>query len=374
MGDGTTKAPVRTALYERHRAAGGKIVEFAGWEMPVLYSSILEEHRAVRERAGLFDVSHMGEIILTGPDREREADRLTTSSIAGRGQGEVQYALLLNDDAGVIDDVLVYKLEDRVLIVVNAVNHEKDLAWIRDRCGDGAVVTDESAETSQVAVQGPRSREILARVAGSDLAALPYYGAAMGEVAGARGVISRTGYTGELGFEIYVPWEDGPQVWDALLVAGRDEGIAPVGLGARDSLRLEMRYSLYGHELDEQTNPVEAGLGWVVRKKETGYIGKEAYLAAKAAPPKRKLLAFRLGERDIPRPGYAIKLDGREVGAVTSGGFSPTLRTGIAIGYVEAAVAKEKDGFTVRIRKNDAPARRQRGSFVPSSVKDEGED
>jgi aminomethyltransferase len=363
----------RTALYERHVRAGAKMVPFAGWQMPIQYTSILEEHAAVRERAGLFDVSHMGEIVLTGPRREEEADRLTTARISDREPGEVQYAVLPNDRGGIVDDILVYKLEDEVMIVVNAANREKDLRWILERCGGRAAVTDRSLEISQVAVQGKRARAIFARVAEPDLLRLSYYRATRGKVAGVPAIVSRTGYTGEFGYELYVPWAEGPRVWDALLEAGRSEGIAPVGLGARDSLRLEMRYCLYGNDIDETTDPYEAGIGWVVRKKETDYVGKEALAAARKGGARRKLAAFRLGPRDIPRPGYEILHKGRKVGVVTSGGFSPTLRAGIALGYLEAA-ADEENGFAVRIRDREAEARRQKGAFVASSVKEEGEE
>ncbi|MFH1679143.1 MAG: glycine cleavage system aminomethyltransferase GcvT [Candidatus Eisenbacteria bacterium] len=364
----------RTALYERHRRAGGRMIPFAGWEMPVQYASIVEEHRAVRERAGLFDVSHMGEIFLTGPRREEEADRLTTARISDREPGEVQYAVLLNERAGIVDDVLVYKLEDEVMLVVNAANREKDLRWILDRCAGRAAVSDRSLATSQVAVQGKRARTIFARVADEPLLRLPYYRAAQGRVAGVEAIVSRTGYTGELGYEVYVPWEEGPRVWDALLEAGRGEGIAPVGLAARDSLRLEMRYCLYGNDIDEETTPYEAGIGWVVRKKETGFVGEEALAAARQNGARRKLIGLRLGPRDIPRAGYPIVRAGRKIGAVTSGGFSPTLRAGIALGYVDASAADEESGFAVRIRGREVEALRQKGPFVPSSVKEEGEE
>jgi aminomethyltransferase len=350
------------------------MVPFAGWEMPVLYTSILDEHEAVRRRVGIFDVSHMGEVFLRGAGRALEADRLTTSRIADREDGEVHYALLLNDAAGIIDDVLVYRLEDEVLLVVNASNREKDFRWIASRCGNGATASDDSMRTSQIALQGPRARDVLAKVADDALLSLPYYRAARGKVAGVESIVSRTGYTGELGFEVYAPWDEGPRIWDALLDAGRDTGIAPVGLGARDSLRLEMRYCLYGNDIDEGTNPYEAGLGWVVRKKEHDYVGKEALAAARKAGTRRKLLGFRLGPRDIPRPGFPILHAGNVVGAVTSGGFSPTLRHGIALGYVDAAAAGEAEGFAIRIRGKEVPASLQAGSFVPSSVKEEGED
>ncbi len=364
----------RTALYEQHRAAGGRLVPFAGWEMPIQYHSMIEEHKAVRERAGLFDVSHMGEIVLSGPDREKTVDWLTTSHVEGKGPGEVQYALLLKEDGGIIDDVLVYVQTDTVLIVVNAANHDKDLAWIESRCQGKAVVRDESYATTQIALQGPKSRKILAKVAGEEAVRLGYYRSVPSKVAGSDALVSRTGYTGELGYEIYLHWEDGPNVWDALMDAGRDAGISPVGLGARDSLRLEMRYHLYGNDITEETNPVEAGLGWVVRKKETDYVGREAVLAARRDGVGRKLLGFRLGPREIPRPGYPILHAGRTVGSVTSGGFSPTLGAGIALGYVERGAAKEKDGFAVSIRNREKAADLVKGPFVPSSVKEEGED
>jgi aminomethyltransferase len=350
------------------------MVPFAGWEMPVQYSSIIDEHTAVRERVGLFDVSHMGEIYLRGPRREEEADRLTTARISDKEAGEVQYAALLNDSGGFVDDVLVYKLPEEVLLVVNASNREKDYEWIASHAANGVSVADESLATSQVAVQGKEARRVLARIADPAAVRLPYYRALRARVAGVEAIVSRTGYTGELGFEVYAPWDAGPRVWDALLDAGKGEGIVPVGLGARDSLRLEMRYCLYGHDIDDTTTPYEAGIGWVVRKKEGAFIGKDALAAARKAGPKRKLIGFVLGPRDIPRPGFPIVRGGEEVGTVTSGGFSPTLQRGIALGYVDAAAAGEADGFSVRIRGRDAAAVRQNGSFVPSSVKEEGED
>ncbi|MFH1278710.1 MAG: glycine cleavage system aminomethyltransferase GcvT [Candidatus Eisenbacteria bacterium] len=374
MSPDETKRPLRTALYECHLAAGGKMVPFAGWEMPVHYSSILEEHRAVRERAGLFDVSHMGEFVFRGERREAEVDRITTARISDREPGEVQYALLLNDRGGIVDDILVYKMPDSVILVVNAANREKDLAWVKGKCGGGVTVEDGSARTSQIAVQGPRSREILAKITGADATGLPYYRALWTEVLGVHALVSRTGYTGELGFEIYMPWDEGPKIWDALLEAGADEGLVPIGLGARDSLRLEMRYCLYGNDIGEDTSPVEAGLGWTVRKKDGDFVGREAYLAAKANGAARKIVGFRLGPRDIPRPGYPVIHEGREAGTVTSGGFSPTLERGIALAYVDAAVSNEKEGFSIRIRNREAAAVRVAGSFVPSSVKDEGEE
>ena len=219
-----------------------------------------------------------------------------------------------------------------------------------------------------------RGGRILARTADASLARLPYYRAARGKVAGVDALVSRTGYTGERGYEIYVKWDDGPAIWDALMEAGREEGLRPVGLGARDSLRLEMRYCLYGNDISDTTGPLDAGLKWVVRKKDGDWVGRRAWEAALEAGPKRKLLAFRLGPRDLPRHGYPVLRNGDRVGVVTSGGFSPTLKTGVALAYVDAAAAKGKDGFAIEIRNRAAEAVKVKGSFVPSSVKDDEEE
>lgn len=357
-----------------HREAGAKMVGFAGWEMPIQYGSILEEHNAVRERVGLFDVSHMGEIILTGPDREKAVDRITTARIRGTEKGEVQYALLMNEQGGIVDDILVYNLPDSVLLVVNGANMEKDLKWVKLQVGNEADVKDDSLATSQIAVQGPKSREVLLKVMDRSLVDLSYYRAARGSVAGVDSLVSRTGYTGERGHEVYCKWDEGPRIWKALMEAGEEYGIVPIGLGARDSLRMEMRYCLYGNDISDTTSPLDAGLRWVIRKKEENWVGRKAYEAARAKGAQRKLLGFTLGPRDLPRRNYPILVNGEPAGSVTSGGFSPTLKKGIALGYVKADLAGAKDGYTIQIRNRQAEAVRVKGSFVPSSVKDKGEE
>lgn len=363
----------RTALWAEHRKSGAKLVPFAGWEMPIQYSSIRDEHKAVRERVGLFDVSHMGEFLITGPDRVRETDRITTAKITGKEPGFVQYAVFMNEEAGIIDDILVYVLEDAILLVVNAANRAKDFAWVESVIEGEAAVTDVSDTWTQIAVQGPRSRELMIKLFGES-ASLPYYRSCVHRYDGQDVIVSRTGYTGEYGYEIYSPWEQGPAIWSRLMKEGTNYGVLPIGLGARDSLRMEMGYCLYGNDIDETTNPVEAGLVWVVKPKKTEYIGKEAYLHYKKNGAERSLLGFRLSARKIPRRGYEILHSGERVGLITSGGFSPSREVGIGLGYVRADVAKESGGFTVAIRNKQAEAKPVTGSFVPSSVKDEGED
>lgn len=363
-----------TALLERHRRAGAKLVPFAGWEMPVQYTSIREEHLAVRSKAGLFDVSHMGEIEVRGMDREAEVDRITTARITGKEPGTVQYALLLNERGGIIDDILVYVLERSVILVVNAANRAKDFEWIARQARGDVEVTDRSMEFSQVALQGPASKEIMSSLCGDAVRGLAYYRSVVADVAGARSIVSRTGYTGEFGYEIYSPWEAGAAVWDACMEAGAARGLVPVGLAARDSLRLEMAYCLYGNDITEETDPVEAGLTWVVRAKKAEWIGKEPYKAFKKNGPARRLVGFRLGPREIPRHGYEILHHGEEVGRITSGGFSPSCSVGIGLGYVPADRAEEETDFAVRIRDRAADAFPVRGSFVPSSVKDDEEE
>ena len=365
---------LHTALLERHRSAGGKIVPFAGWEMPIQYTSIVEEHLAVRTRAGIFDVSHMGEIEFRGSDRIAEVNRITTAGIKEDEPGTVQYALLLNERGGIIDDILVYVLDDSVILVVNAANRSKDFEWLKGEARGDVEVVDRSMETSQIAVQGPASKDILESICGDEIADLQYYRSVIAEVAGVRSVVSRTGYTGEFGYEIYAPWEDGVAVWDACMEAGARHGLVPVGLAARDSLRMEMAYSLYGNEISEEINPVEAGLTWVVRGKKCDWIGKEMYKTVKKEGPDKRLLGFRLGPRAIPRPGYAILHGEERVGAITSGGFSPSCGSGIGLGYVRADRAGEDSGFVVQIRKRAAEAKLLRGSFVASSVKGDEEE
>ncbi len=337
---------LRTPLFETHRALGARLAGFGGFEMPIQYTGILEEHRAVREAAGLFDVSHMGEVMVTGPEAFGFVQRLVTNDAAALTDGRAMYAVMCNEEGGAVDDLLAYRLaEDRYLLVINASNIEKDLAHIRachaDFGGESAV-EDVSEETALLALQGPEAIGIAEKASRVDLGGVKYYhfvepepGAFLGCE---RAVVSRTGYTGEPGLEIYCEPERARAVWDALLAAGRDRGLLPAGLGARDTLRLEAGYCLYGHELTEETTPLEAGLGWVTKLQKGDFVGRDAIARQKEGGVPRKLVGFVMEDRGIPRQGYPITSepgpDGEPVGEVTSGSQSPTLGRGVGLGYV----------------------------------------
>ncbi len=343
----------RTPLYDRHVALGAKMVEFAGWQMPVQYSGVKDEHLAVRQRAGLFDVSHMGEIEIAGPDAATFAQYLTTNDVATMIDGKAMYSLLLNERATVIDDVILYRLNSqRFIFVVNASNREKDYRWILDHRQGDVTVRDRSDDYALLAFQGPLASEVLQTLTSIDLPSIRRYHFGQGTVAGIEHcIIARTGYTGEDGFELFVSPAHAATIWNALLQAGASKGIKPAGLGARDTLRLEMKYSLYGHEITEETNPYEAGLGWVVKLDQPGaFIGKDELIAIKERGPMRKLVGFRMMERAIPRQGYPIVFQGNQVGVVTSGTLSPSLDQSIGIGFVPPDLAATGSQFFVDIR------------------------
>lgn len=356
----------RTPLHDEHIALGGKMVPFAGFSMPVHYpAGITAEHRAVREAAGLFDVSHMGEFELTGPGA---LDFLlyVAANDAGRvAVGQAQYSVLCREDGGVLDDLLLYRLPDRWMVVVNASRRERDLAWMAEHArGFEVEIRDISDETGLIALQGPRAAEILAPLAeGVDLDGLGYYRFAQGRVAGVPALVSRTGYTGEDGFELYLAAGDTAPVWKALLEGGRPLGLLPAGLGARDSLRLEMGYALYGNDLDEEHTALESGLGWVVKLDRGNFIGRDALAAVKAAGVPRRLVGLDCGERVFPRAGYPVVLGDEEVGRTTSGVLSPTLGIGIALARVPAELAAPGTALGVRIRDRVAPATVRRPPF-----------
>jgi aminomethyltransferase len=361
---GGTEVLKRTPLHDEHVALGGKIVPFAGFEMPVQYDGITAEHRRVRESAGLFDVSHMGEFEVRGPEAEALVRRLGVNDVSRLEVGQAQYSALCLDDGGILDDLIVYRFADRYMLVVNASNRQKDLAWVmRHAEGFDAEVVDRSDELALLAIQGPRAREIVRALTDTDLEGIGYYRFAEGEVAGVPAVISRTGYTGEDGFELYVAADDVVPLWRTLLETGAESGIGPAGLGARDSLRLEMGYALYGNDLDEDHTPLEAGLGWIVKLDDRDFLGAEALRRQKEAGVERKLVGLLLEERGFPRAGYTIVADGSEVGVVTSGIVSPSLGVGIAMGYVRADLAAPGSEVAVRIRDRDIPARVQRPPF-----------
>jgi aminomethyltransferase len=349
--------PQRTPLYDTHVRAGARMVEFAGWEMPVQYAGILAEHEAVRTRVGLFDVSHMGEVVFRGPRALEALNRAFTNDLGKASDGQAQYGCLCRDSGGIVDDVVVYRrAADDLLVCVNAANRQKDFDWLRARAA-GADVANESDEWAQLALQGPLAVQVLQRLTKLNLSAMKTYRFAPGEVAGIAALVARTGYTGEDGFEIFAASSEGPGLWAALMEAGQPEKIAPAGLGARDSLRLEMAYRLYGSDMDDSTTPLEAGLAWVVKLDKGDFVGRGALVKQREAGVPRKLVGFTLTDPGIPRHGYPVLQDGRKVGDVTSGTRSPTLGTSIGLAYVPTALAAEGSAFAVEIRGRAAAAR-----------------
>ncbi len=359
----------RTPLYDAHREAGARMVPFGGWEMPVQYTGIIEEHRRVRAAVGLFDVSHMGEFEVSGPQALATLQRLTTNDVAALAVGQVHYSLLCYPGGGIVDDLTVYRLAaDRFMLTVNAGNIDKDWAWVTGE-GGTAQWRNQSAETGLIAVQGPRAEALVAGLADGDVRALPYYHFVEGTLAGVRARISRTGYTGEDGFEVYVAAGDTPPLWRALLDAGAPLGVGPIGLGARDTLRLEMRYALYGNDIDETTNALEAGLGWIVKPAKGDFIGRAALEKIRAAGLTRKLVGLEMADRAVARHGYAVVKDGRAVGVVTSGSYGPSVDKAIALAYVETPLAAVGTELGVDIRGQARPARIVKTPFHPPHVK-----
>jgi aminomethyltransferase len=345
----------RTPLYEQHLGLGARMVPFAGYEMPIQYTGIVAEHRAVREDAGVFDLSHMGEFHFDGPKARAAVDRLVSSDIAGLEPGQARYGLLCNERGTIVDDVIVYRIgADHLMMVVNAANIEKDEAHVRGHLPKDVGFVDRSADTALIAVQGPKAADILARVAGGSVAALQPFGVKSARAAGAEATIARTGYTGEDGFEVFVENAEAVRVWQALLVAGRGDALVPVGLGARDTLRLEARFSLYGNDIDETTGPIEAGLGWTC-KLDKDFIGRDAIAKQKAAGPKRRIVGLVV-EGGVARHGHDVTSEGRVVGTVTSGTYGPTVAQNIALAYVPTELSKVGTALAVRIREKDVPA------------------
>jgi aminomethyltransferase len=346
----------RTPLHDVHVHAGARMVEFAGWDMPVQYAGILAEHAAVRERVGVFDVSHMGEIVFRGPKALESLQRLFTNDLARCADGQAQYGCLCREAGGIVDDVVVYRRSaEDLLVCVNASNRQKDFEWLHGHAF-GADVENESDAWAQLAVQGPRAPEVVQKLTSVRLSSIGTYRFAMGDVAGVPCMVARTGYTGEDGFELFCASGSGPKVWAALMEAGAADGIAPCGLGARDSLRLEMAYRLYGSDMDDATTPLEAGLSWVVKLDKGEFVGRAALVKQKEAGVPKKLVGFTLVDPGIPRHGYAVLQDGKPAGTVTSGTKSPSLGTAIGLAYVPPALAAEGSTFTVDIRGRAAAA------------------
>jgi aminomethyltransferase len=348
----------RSPLHEVHVEAGARLVPFAGWEMPVQYEGVIEEHRAVRERAGLFDVSHMGEIRVSGTGAETFLQGVTPNDVSKLTPGRAHYSGLLTERGTYIDDLLVYRMaEDDFLVVVNAANREKDLAWLVEHASADVAISDESDRWALLALQGPRAVEILGGLTEVDLAAIRYYRFAEGEVAGRPAIVSRTGYTGEDGFELYVAPEDGVGLWRSLIEAGGSASLQPAGLGARDTLRMEAGMALYGHEIDDDTTPLEAGLQWVVKIDKGDFIGRDALVRQREQGVSKRLVGIEVVDRGIAREGHTLWSSDRQVGAMTSGTWSPTFERALGMGYVDPALTEPGTELEVEIRQRRVGAR-----------------
>lgn len=342
----------RTVLATEHERLGAKMVEFHGWWMPVYYSSIIEEHRCVRERAGLFDVSHMGQVFLSGPQAAALLQRMLTNDVAKLGSGEGQYSLLLNEHGGILDDVILFRLEEeRFLLIINCGTRSRDIVWLRQHAAGRVTIDDVSDSHCIIAVQGPRSAGVLGKALGQPFDGMERFTIQPLSPPWSPGFISRTGYTGSDGFECFLPNPKAPELWRVLMQQGQATGLQPVGLGARDSLRLEVGYRLYGVDMDEQTTPDEAGLDWVVSAEKGEFVGRDALLKKRAAGVTRRLVAFTMLDAGmIPRAHYPIQVGGRAVGQVTSGSLSPLLGIAVGMGYIESAFAKLPQEIAIAAR------------------------
>ncbi len=373
MGETPTGETLKkTPLYDAHVALDGKLVPFAGFEMPVQYpAGIMAEHTAVRTTAGLFDVCHMGEFVLRGAQALDLIQKITVNDASALDVWQAQYSAMCLETGGIIDDLLVYRGPDHFMLVVNASNKEKDLDWVLENAASFDVeITDKSDDTALLAIQGPVAAEILQGLTDTRLDEIGYYRFGLGAVAGIEGVISRTGYTGEDGFELYIPAGGGMDLWNALMEAGESEGLIATGLGCRDSLRLEMGYALYGNDLDEEHTPLESGLGWITKLDKGDFIGRDALVQQKEAGVTRRLVGLKLTDRGFPRHGYPIVSEDEDVGVVTSGVVSPSLGIGVAMGYVPTDLSAKGTEVGIRIRNKVIPAMVQRPPFyTEGSVK-----
>lgn len=351
----------RTPLYEVHKKLGARMVDFAGWEMPVQYSGIMDEHRAVRSSAGIFDVSHMGEIRIKGKGAFNLLQFLTVNDVSKLKDNECQYSMMCYPDGGIVDDLLVYRLSEKeFMLCVNASNAEKDYHWIIKNLTAGksgtafteVEVENISDSTGQISIQGKNAEAILQRISDADLSELKFYCVERLNIDRVNVLVSRTGYTGEDGFEIYIRNEDAIRIWNALSEAGKDYNMKPVGLGARDTLRLEMKYPLYGNDINEKTTPLEACVGWVVRLDKGDFVGRETLKKQNGKGVTRKLIGFEMTDKGIPRPHYQIFKESQLIGEVTSGTMSPSLNKAIGIGYVKAEMSGIGEEIKIKIREN----------------------
>ena len=353
--------PKKTPLYDRHVDLGGRIVEFAGFSMPVQFAGIVEEHVAVRRGIGVFDVSHMGEFTVSGDRALEYLNKVTTNDVSALEPYQVQYSAILNDEGGVVDDLVLYRRASDYLLVVNAANTARDFEWLESKLTEGVQLTDISDKIGQIAVQGPASESLMGPIVADDLSGLGYYHAMESAVADIPCLISRTGYTGEDGFEIYVEAARAGDVWDAVFAA--EPRPVPCGLGARDTLRLEMAFRLHGSDMDETTTPLEAGLGWIVKMNKGGFIGRDALARQKQEGLKRRLIGLKTLGRRFPRHGFPVWAGEEKAGTVTSGGFSPSLECGIALAYVSRPFAKSDSDFSIDVRGERIKAEYVKGPF-----------
>lgn len=358
----------KTAFFDMHNQAGAKMVEFAGYEMPIEYSGIKEEHMTVRTGVGVFDVSHMGEFWVKGPRALDFIQKVTSNDAAKLAVGQAQYSCFPNGNGGIVDDLLVYFYEpEKYMLVVNAANIEKDWNWIVSQNDMGVELENASDNISQLAIQGPKATAVLQKLTAVDLAAQKYYTFTVDAFAGVdQVIISATGYTGAGGFELYFANKDAATIWNAIFEAGADAGIKPIGLGARDTLRLEMGYCLYGNDIDDNTSPIEAGLGWITKfTNEKDFINKDIFLKQKREGVSRRLRGFEMLDRGIPRHGYVIVTsDGEVIGEVTSGTQSPVLGKGIGMGYLKPEYAKLGSEIFIQVRKKRLRARVVKFPFI----------
>ncbi len=353
----------RTPLYEEHMKLNARMVDFAGWEMPVEYAGLKKEHASVREDVGLFDVSHMGEIFVRGENAVKTLQWLTTNDVSRLTKGKAQYTLLTNPQGGIVDDIIIYCLEENknYLVCANASNVEKDFAWMTAN-NKGAEIVDESSSWGQIAIQGPKALDLLDKVFSIKVSEIKPFHFECVNYNGEQVIIAATGYTGEKGAEVFVPHSQLVALWTDLMAKGKQYNVAPIGLGARDSLRTEMKFSLYGNEISDTTNPIEAGLGWVVKLDKGDFIGRDRIQKVKEQGPARKLIGFKMVDRGIPRHDYKLlSLEGEEVGVVTSGTMSPTLDEAIGIGYLREDLSKVETEFFVEIR-----GRKTKAKVVPT--------
>lgn len=353
----SASSDIKTPFYDKHVAAGGKIVPFAGFLMPIQYEGIVAEHKAVRENIGLFDLSHMGEFTVSGPDALAFLEKTTTNNVSALKPGEIQYSCMPNERGGIVDDLLVYCIDNQnYFLVVNAANLVKDFKWLESQLEGDVSLVDNSNDFGLLAIQGPNAQKLLDKLTDYDLENMKYYTHATANIAGIETFFSRTGYTGEDGFELYIPPSNCDKLWHAVTDAGKDMNLQLIGLGARDTLRLEMKMALYGNDIDDTTTPVEAGLSWIVNF-EKEFIGSEIIKKQKADKPDRRLVCLEMEGKGIPRHGYDIYDGDDKIGQVTSGCFSPSLEIPIALGYLPRTKSKSGSTVEIAIRNKRFPAK-----------------